>query len=74
MSNEREGRPVLQAAEFAAFDLLPARLRDVLRYACFKYSAMDCFAALSAGMPAEAIAQEVRRRDAQLGHDYGRPS
>lgn len=56
-----------RSIEYAAFDRLPLVVREALRYADFKYSAIDCDGAVSGGMPAADVVKIIRSNDAKIG-------
>lgn len=62
---------VLLQDEYQAFDALPYQVRHALRYAYFKYSAMDCLWALNTGMPERAVVSIIADKDRRLVGETG---
>jgi hypothetical protein len=58
---------VARAVEYAAFDSLPACVRDALRYADFKYAAVDCAEAIESGMTGDEVVRSIQKLDAKIG-------
>ena len=65
MSNTRAKRVVKSTPcdNMAAFDALPAKLREALREAHADYACEPVLSALRAGVPVEALCRHLRRRD-----------